>query len=54
MNERLVEIIAYICLFAGLFAIGHAIKQKQHKTEVYLYVQEHLDSYIQDNVKKQE
>ncbi len=54
MNERLVEIIAYICLFVGLFAIGHARKQKQHKTEVYLYVQENLDSYVQSSVSEQE
>lgn len=51
MKERVTEILVYICLFTSIFAIGHLIKQKQHKTEVKMYVHENLESYVQEQVK---
>ena len=51
MKEKIVEILVYICLFTSLFAIGYMIKQKQHKTDVHVYVRENLESYVQTHIE---
>jgi len=51
MKEKIIEILIYICLFTSLFAIGHMIKQKQHKTDVKVFVGEHIESYVQEHLE---